>query len=206
MEIWRRKSILWITIVATLATIALTPLILKGASLLGGDWQKLSDVSQAFGFLSVIFSGAALIGVAASTAFQAHQTSIANEEERRAALRELLLTSINDPELLVCWQPSRSPMSLTLTKQLNFTHLIVMQWHSDYLLARANDKAMRVQLALHFQGERARDHWVDRSENWRKYAEAWGNERAIRFTDLMDEAYENAVTAGPSISAASYFT
>ncbi|MEV5901895.1 DUF6082 family protein [Streptomyces sp. NPDC052127] len=205
MELWRRKSFLWATAFATIAVIALTPLALKGLSSFQEDWQTLSNVGQAYGFLSVIFSGAALIGVAASIAYQAHQTSIASEEERRAALRELILTSINNPELLVCWQPSRNALPLALTRQLYFTHLIVMQWYSDYLLKRVNDEATRVQLALHFKGERAREHWVDRSVNWREFAEATGDARQIRFVNLMDDEYENAVSAGPPIPASAYF-
>ncbi|GGU94377.1 hypothetical protein GCM10010260_31770 [Streptomyces filipinensis] len=205
MKLWRNRHFPWGIAVATIATIALTPLVLKGLSFLGEDWQSLSNVGQAYGFLSVIFSGAALIGVAVSLAYQAHQTDISNEEERRAAHRELALMSINDPELLVCWAPSQSPLPLTLARQLHFTHLIVTQYYSDYLLKRVNDDATRVQLELHFRGERARDHWVDRSAGWREFAEATGDARQIRFVDLMDEAYENAAAAGPSIAASSYF-
>lgn len=205
MGFWRNGRFIWGITIAAIATVALTPIILKGLSFLGGDWQSLGNVGQAYGFLSVIFSGAALIGVAMSLAYQAHQTNISNEEERRAAHRELALMSINDPELLVCWPPSQSPLPLTLARQLHFTHLIVTQYYSDYLLKRVNDEATRVQLELHFRGERARDHWVDRSVGWREFAEATGDARQIRFVDLMDEAYENAVVAGPATTASSYF-
>lgn len=205
MEFREKKYFPLLVAVAAIATIALTPPLLNLLSLIGGDWHSLSDVGQAYGFLSVIFSGAALIGVVVSLSFQAHQTKISNEEERRAALRELILTSINDPDLLVCWAPSGIPLSLALTKQLNFTHLIVMQWYSDYLLKRMNDKAARVQLALHFKGERAREHWADRSMNWREFAEASADEQQIRFVNLMDQEYENAVASGPPIAASAYF-
>jgi hypothetical protein len=205
VDFWQKKYFPWGVAVSTIATVALTPVILKGLSFLGEDWQSLSNVGQAYGFLSVIFSGAALIGVAVSLAYQAHQTNISNEEERRGAHRELALMSINDPELLVCWSPSQSPLPLNLARQLHFTHLIVSQYYSDYLLKRVNDEATRVQLELHFRGERARDHWVDRSIGWREFAEATGDARQIRFVDLMDEAYGNAVAAGPAIAASSYF-
>lgn len=204
MELRRSKYFSWVMALGAIAAIALTPPLLKGLSFLGGDWQALSNVSQAYSFLAVIFSGAALIAVAASLSFQAHQTRIANEVEQRAALRELTLASINDPELLVCWQLAQNPLPLTLTKQLNFTHLIVTQWHSDYLLRRMNDEAARVQLALHFRGERARDHWADRSVSWREFAAASKDARQIRFVDLMDAAYENAMAAGPPIAASSH--
>jgi hypothetical protein len=205
VNFWQRKYFPWGVTLATVATVALTPTALTGLSFLGEDWQTLSDVGQAYGFLSVIFSGAALVGVAASLAYQAHQTAITNEEERWAAHRELALTSISNPELLVCWPPSESPMSLSLAKQLHFTHLIITQYHSDYLLRRANDNATRVQLEQHFRGERAREHWVDRAVGWREFAEATGHARQIRFVDLMDEAYARAVAAGPATAASSYF-
>lgn len=205
MNFWQKRYFPWGVTIATVAVVALTPIVLEGLSFLGEDWQSLSNVGQAYGFLSVIFSGAALVGVAASLAYQAHQTTISNEEERRAAHRELALMSINDPELLVCWSPSQIPLPLGLARQLHFTHLIITQFYSDYLLKRVNDDATRVQLEQHFRGERAREHWVDRSMGWREFAEATGDARQIRFVDLMDEAYAHAVAAGPAIAASAYF-
>ncbi|MFC8363000.1 DUF6082 family protein [Streptomyces griseorubiginosus] len=180
--------------------------MLKLALPLTDDWQSLGAASQAYGALSVIFSGAALIGVAASLIYQARQTGIANEESQRAAYRQLLLTALEYPELMVCWAPPVTRRSANSAKRLLFTHLIVTQWHTEYLLGRANDLVIQRLLERHFQGECAREHWVERSVLWRDVVEAGGNVRAVKFADLMDEALQRAVHSGPPVPSAAYFT
>ncbi|MFF4489912.1 DUF6082 family protein [Streptomyces sp. NPDC001544] len=69
------------------------------------DWEKLSQISQAYGALSVVLSAGALAGVAASLAYQARQTRIATEETTWTAHRELLLLSLANTEFLTCWEP-----------------------------------------------------------------------------------------------------
>ncbi|MFF5017131.1 DUF6082 family protein [Streptomyces sp. NPDC001165] len=201
-----RSKLLWGGLAAvTILLILLTPIMLKFALPFEKDWQSLGNASQAYSGLSVIFSGAALLGVAASLLYQAKQTGITNEEAQREAYRQLLLTTLEHPEFMTCWAPPISPRSASTARKLIFTHLIITQWHTEYLLGRANDAAMRSLLERHFQGELAREHWVDRSTLWREFAEAGGNARAIKFADLMDEAYERAMISGPPVLSSAYF-
>ncbi|MGV9702117.1 DUF6082 family protein [Streptomyces sp. NPDC003483] len=109
----------------------MTPLLLQWAAPGGRDWDELSKISQSYSGLSVLFSAAALLGVVASLVHQSHQTEIANEEAQRAAHRQLLLTSLADPELAVCWEPFAVPLSLRERKQVSFANLIVSNWWAD---------------------------------------------------------------------------
>ncbi|MFJ2005543.1 DUF6082 family protein [Streptomyces chartreusis] len=177
------------------------PVLLKWAAPGDMDWGELSDISQTYG---TPLSAAALLGVIISLAYQARQTTVEREEAQRAGYRELILWSMNDPDLIPCWQPFDTPVTAVRWKQLAYTNLIMNAWRTDYRLRRAGSKATRTLLETHFRGELARAHWENSRATWRRYAVAEGTRRGIRFVDLVDEAYEEATTSGPAILASSY--
>ncbi|MFD5373946.1 DUF6082 family protein [Streptomyces griseoincarnatus] len=189
----------------TTLAVVMTPPLLQWAAP-EEDWDELSKISQSYSALSVIFSALALLGVAMSLSYQAHQTAIANEESQRAGHRQLLLQSLDDPVLAVCWEPLSETISLQERKQVAYVNLLVSDRDADYRLKRTNDDAVRVLAELHFRGEAARRHWHLASSNWRRFAEASGDRRAVRFVQLMDEVYAQSVAAGPPIASASYYS
>ncbi|MBC2904135.1 DUF6082 family protein [Streptomyces cupreus] len=189
---------------ATTLVIALTPLVLQAVAPASKDWERLSDISQTYGALSVLFSAAALVGVAASLAYQARQTEIANDEAQRASHRELVLAAINDADLVVCYEPGPLRVSLRTRRQLWFSNLIVHHWFADYRLKRINDDILRVLLTDHFKGEAARRHWDSYGDAWRRYVAASGERRAVRFAVLVDEVYATAVAEGPPTPSRAY--
>ncbi|MFJ3841849.1 DUF6082 family protein [Streptomyces sp. NPDC090054] len=192
--------------IVALIAIASTPFLLERVVPDGKDWDRLSDVSQTYGAASVFFSAAALLGVVASIAYQARQTNITNQEAQRASHRQLLLVALEHPELRVCWEPMGGVQSEEQARRVLYTNLIVSNWSADYRLRRANERAARVQLEIHFQGESARNHWAVCAATWRRYATAEGDRRGLRFVELMDEIYEQALATGPAVPLASYFT
>ncbi|WP_431313324.1 DUF6082 family protein [Streptomyces antnestii] len=62
-----------------LGLIASTPFVLAALAPGHIDWGKLSDISQAYGAVSVVFSAIALAGVALSLLYQVRQTRTSNE-------------------------------------------------------------------------------------------------------------------------------
>jgi hypothetical protein len=64
------------------------------------DWVKLANIGQAYGAASAVFSALAVAGVAASTAYQAHQLRLARIESFRNAHRGLLLRAMDEPDVL----------------------------------------------------------------------------------------------------------
>ena len=93
--------IAWIgvAIAAALGLVLMTPFLLMEVGPKDADWAKLSQISQAYGALSVILSAGALAGVAASLAYQSRQTRIATEETTWTAHRELLLLSLTQSSI-----------------------------------------------------------------------------------------------------------
>ncbi|UXY29895.1 DUF6082 family protein [Streptomyces sp. HUAS TT20] len=172
----------------------------------GLNWGKLSNISQTYGGLSILVSTAALIGVVASISYQARQVRIEHQEGQRAWHRELILWSLNDPELLTCWEPPRIPVSRERYKKILFVNLIMAAWITDLRLRRTSEGAALANLRDHFRGEVARAHWAEGREKWRAFSEAQeGDALGLRFVDLADQAYREAITAGPPVTEDDYF-
>ncbi|MEU8978313.1 DUF6082 family protein [Streptomyces sp. NPDC048309] len=128
------------------------------------------------------------------------------EEAQRASHRQLVVMSLSDPDLIVCWERIPNAASPLEAKQIGFTNLIISNWSADYQLKRFNDDALRVLLREHFRGEIARKHWQNGGSQWRQIAEALGDSRGIRFASLVDEVYTQAVSEGPPIPPSAYFS
>ncbi|MER7171411.1 DUF6082 family protein [Streptomyces mesophilus] len=203
----RRREVAWAgATAAVLAVIVTTPFLLDAVAPDGLDWGRLSDVSQTYGAVSVFLSAAALLGVIASLAYQARQTRIAHEETQRSTHRELILQSINDPDLMPCWEPPVGrPVTRVQSRQILFVNLIVNSWRTDFRLRRTGDAAMTLILDGHFRGEIGRLHWQRNAAGWRAEAVAEGDRRSRRFVELADEAYARAVSAGPPMATADYY-
>ncbi|MGH4034041.1 DUF6082 family protein [Actinomycetota bacterium Odt1-20B] len=189
----------------TLVLVGCTPLLLQWASSRKVDWGKLSEISQAYSAVSVVFSGVALWGVALSIAYQVRQTKMGREEVRRSAHRELLFRALDDPSLVPCWEPPRPGDTPETWRRLVYTNLIMVAWEADYRNRRRDD-ALRQELQTHFTGEIARLHWERGRDWWRTYARAEKDKAALRFVEIADDAYRSAVVEGPAVPAADYFT
>ncbi|MFJ9351714.1 DUF6082 family protein [Streptomyces sp. NPDC101237] len=153
----------------------------------------------------MLFSAAALAGVAASLWYQPRQTQIVQEAARRDAHRELTILALGDPSLLPCWEPPHMPTTATRRKQVMFTNLIVANWETDFSLGNLGEAALRDMLDGHFRGEIAREHWAASAPGWRLSAELSDTPTRLRFVEIVDERYARAVDAGPPVAAVRHF-
>ncbi|MFE3494466.1 DUF6082 family protein [Streptomyces sp. NPDC059169] len=190
----------------TASAVVITPFLLEAAAPASKDWQQLSDISQAYGALSVLFSAAALVGVIASIAQQSRQTAVAIEQALRASHQHLIEMALNSPELLAGGEPFSSALTPQLAKQVMFSNLLVSNWLAEYRLQRMTDDELRVQLHRHFRGEVPRKFWEGASRAWQQSATASKDRKKIRFVAIVDEAYSQAVAEGPAIPTSAYFS
>ncbi|MEU1280258.1 DUF6082 family protein [Streptomyces sp. NPDC005805] len=197
----------WIAagVLGAFGVILLTPFLLKAVGPKDADWERLSQISQAYGALSVILSAGALAGVALSLAHQARQNRIATEETTWSAHRELLLLSLSDTEFLPCWEPPTIPVSQEEWRRMVFTNLIIQDWEKTYVFGLMSDAQLVRTFEVHFQGQTARDHWRNSRVHYLRHAEAGTNRRTRRFAQTADRCYEAAVAAGEAVAASAYF-
>ncbi|MFI6942573.1 DUF6082 family protein [Streptomyces sp. NPDC050418] len=201
-----RQHLIWsLTGVAVLSVIASTPFLLVAVAPDGQNWGELSDISQTYGALSVLFSGAALLGVIVSLVYQARLSALERAETQRSVHRELLTMSFGDPDLIPCWPPWPQQVTATRWKQLAYINLIYNSWYTDYRLGRSNEEVARTTLANHFRGQLARTYWEMHVEEWREVTRAEGSRRAVRYFHLTKEAYAQAVAdRRPAVRASAY--
>jgi hypothetical protein len=201
------QKLVWVVVAgaSALGLVLATPFMLMAIGPRDVDWEKLSQISQAYGALSVVLSAGALAGVAASLAYQARQTRIATEETTWTAHRELLLLSLANTEFLTCWEPPSIAVTSEEWRRIVYAHLIIQDWEKSYQFRLINDDQLTKTFALHFRGQTARDHWRNSRDFYVRHAAAGENPRLRRFVDLAERAYEAAVTTGPPISSADYF-
>nr|WSW47848.1 DUF6082 family protein [Streptomyces sp. NBC_01001] len=201
-----RRALTWSAVLIIFTSgVAATPFALNVLAPKSLDWERLSDVSQSYGAVSLVISAAALLGVVTSIAFQAKQARLDGEQTFRSAHRELTMLALSDSALLRCWEPPRIPMTEARWKQLMVTNLIVSMWASDHHLGRLNDSALRVVLSAHFRGEVARAHWENSAPMWRDHMAALEDPPRLRFVEIVDEAYQHAREAGPPVLDGEFF-
>ncbi|MFK0121174.1 DUF6082 family protein [Streptomyces sp. NPDC090994] len=189
-----------------LAALGATPFLLNAAAPGDLNWSRLSDIAQVYGALSLIISALALIGVVISIIFQAQQARAAQEDASWNSHRELVLKTIDDPLLAVCWEPPRCAETAQEWRQIAYVNLIVTHWDKAHRLGRVNREQMRSVALRHFEGELARRHWGASGREWMRLARQSGSRRTREFPIVMDEAYQVACQAGPATSPAYYFS
>ncbi|MFF8426042.1 DUF6082 family protein [Streptomyces sp. NPDC016566] len=184
----------------------ITPFLLQAVAPSNKDWEQLSNISQSYGALSVLFSAAALIGVVASLFHQSRQTDIALEQAIRASHQNVIGMLLNDPALLAGGEPPLMEVTQQEMKQVILANLFMSNWLATYRLNRLTDDALRVLLSGHFRGEIPRRHWEGAGEQWRQLATASKARKEVRFVSIVEEEYRNAVSQGPAIPPSSYFS
>lgn len=179
-----------------LVLIASTPFVLAAVAPADTDWGKLSDISQAYGAVSVVLSAVALVGVALSLIYQVRQARTSNEQAIRDSHLQLAALALSDPALLQAWSPPVAPVTLKRHQQHLITSLALGEWLQRFRIGHLSVDKLSVKLDGHFGGEIAREQWEREGPGWRRTMEA-GDRRDRVFVRLVDERYQTAVAAGP---------
>ncbi|MEU4496055.1 DUF6082 family protein [Streptomyces sp. NPDC023998] len=169
------------------------------------NWAKLSDISQTYAAISIPLSGAALLGVAVSTSFQARQLRIENQERYRSAHRELLTMSLSDDQLIVCWEPPSAPISRERYRQHLFINMVISSWNAECVTGRMRAAHIRFTATRVMRGELFREFWDLYGTAWAAEAETVGA-GSVQFVDIMNEALHIAGSLGPPVSPGDYFS
>lgn len=183
--------------------IAFTPFLLAAMAPAGTDWGKLSDVSQTYGAVSVVFSAVALAGVALSLLYQVRQARTSNEQAIRDSHLQLAALALSNPDLLQAWSPPTAPVSLKRHQQHLITSLALGELLQRFRIGHLPAQKLAVKLDSHFRGEIAREQWEREGPGWRRTMSA-GDRRDRTFVDLVEERYQAAVAAGPASALAEF--
>lgn len=181
---------------AALGLVALSPLLLWPLlhAHTDADWRRLGAVGDTYGGVAAIVSGVALLGVAGSLVLQRRQSRIEREYAFREYHREMLRMSMDDPALAACWGPRRDT-GLDTDVDLYVT-LMIGYWHAGWLVGAFNEQRLRLSLRTFFAGDVGRRSWREH-DSQRMIGRS---RRSRRFFRMVDQEYDAAVAAGPSVT------
>ncbi|MFG1838032.1 DUF6082 family protein [Micromonospora sp. NPDC049175] len=125
----------------------LSPLLIGYAVDSSTDWERLADIGQAYGSVSVLLSALALVGVAAATISQNRQSRIALEYAQRDQHALLLKMAIDDASLMECWGSLAQEPDPERRRQHAYINLTLNFWASTWQLGGMPESQVRGLLA-----------------------------------------------------------
>lgn len=152
-------------------------------------WERLSFIGQTYGAASTILAVLALIGVVVTLVLQAHETRLAREEARRAAIGDLLRMAMDDPDLDECWGPISAGQDLRRRRQQMYVNMILSEWQMSFETRALGERRLRAISREMFEGRVGREFWVSAREIRLSTSET---RRARRFHQILDEEYQRA--------------
>ncbi len=184
----RTFSLCLITLVV-IALIGASPWALRAFGGPTGRWERLSFIGQTYGAASALLAALALIGIAATLIFQAHDTRIAREEARRIAIADLLKMAMDDPALDEAWGPVPADADRRARRQLMYINMIISEWQMSFETKALPEKRLRAVSREMFSGRPGRAFWEEARQVRMGTA---GSKRGRRFHEILDEEYRLA--------------
>jgi hypothetical protein len=186
----RNREVLAVAIVATVVLACGLPSLMVLILLLPLPWERLSDVGQAYGSASAVFSGLALLGVGISLLIQQRQNRTVEVTAVRQRHFELVRLTMEDLKYLYSWgerPPVRYDPAL-----LGFGNLIVTHWWMLWRIGHLGEPELRGHAQRFFAGEVGRDYWRSNSAVW-----PMPDGSTQRFVAIMSAEFEKANAGGP---------
>lgn len=161
------------------------------------DWTRLSDIGQAYGLASAIFSVLAVVGVAVSLAHQSHGIVVQRDQDISDAHSRLLALLLTDPQTFgPVLSDKAQHLGLVEYKRYVFVTLVLRLALSGYETGHTNEYSLRNEV-FHglFLRSVGRDHWRESRTFWLSASLP----RHRRFAEIADEEYRAAISRGPAL-------
>ncbi|MFI7337061.1 DUF6082 family protein [Streptomyces sp. NPDC050085] len=181
-------------IVCSMGLVVISPLALPALDGRGEDWQKISNIAQAYGAVSALLSGLAVIGVIVSLILQAREGKASRVQTARAAHTDLIKTAIENPDYLECWGGPDPTRSVLLRRQHMYINLVISYWEMSYEIGDLKDDWLAAVSDEVFTGEVGRSFW----ERYRSARMTTAPSRRLkRFNQIIDDRYQRALATPP---------
>ncbi|CAL9455108.1 hypothetical protein SUDANB95_02507 [Actinosynnema sp. ALI-1.44] len=194
-----RSSGLLVLAAVVLGVILASPLALAAAANVDFpssgaiDWTRVGNIGQAYGGVSAVLAGLALITVTVSLVLQHRQTRTAQIQAVRTMHMELFRMAYDHPELQRCWAKSVDVPS-ELWRQRTYQNLVFMYLSTGFDVGLVSERNLHRMAGNRFTTEFGREYWRTAAPAWRLDARK-GKRRA--FVDTVDAAYREAVQSPP---------
>jgi hypothetical protein len=178
--------------VAGLVVILISPLALQAiASVFNLNWVKLSNIGQAYGAISALIAGFALVGVAASVFLQARETRFNRRSDERVRHFELMRMAVEDPFYRQVFAlPEMSEKEASLTGYIN---LLLYHWSIAWEFHDMPENNLRAILSDVLFSDAGRAYWSRFGEGWGRTA---SSKRQVEFVHIADLVYRESMASG----------
>lgn len=195
----RSRTTLVIFFVLFAFIVTLSPLTLE---LLGSatatDWNRLSEIGQAYGAASAVLSALALMAIAASVYLQMREHETSSALAQRDHHVELVRMINENPHLLLpAWGIDPTERGDAYWKRFLFITLTFNYGLMAYTSGISPEADTREEMIRSkFASEPVREWWSIVRPQWEVYCS--NSSRRRRFFQIMDEEYKRAISQGPS--------
>lgn len=183
-----------VAIVGAMGLVVASPLALPVLDGNGEDWERIGDIAQAYGAVSALLSGLAVVGVAASLFLQAREAKAARVQNGRTMHIELTKLAMDNPEYLDCWGGPDSSRTVLLRRQHLYVNLVMSHWEMAYELGDLTDHWVASTCDEIFAGEIGRSYWA-RARHAR--ISTAPSRRVKHLNQIIDARYEAALGTPP---------
>ncbi|MFJ9634499.1 DUF6082 family protein [Streptomyces sp. NPDC101175] len=186
---------------------AITPVLLRIASHLSGNWESLSSVSQAYGLVASVSSSFALVGVAFSVYLQARETRGSRELAQFSMQLEMMKIALGDVSFITAGEPPHGDRSYTLEdlRREYYINGILRCYYMSYAMGAMSEETLRPTLASHMRSETLRRYWQDHGDHWLAGASE-SDGKMLKFRKIVNEEFEKSVGSVPGVPPDSYFS
>ena len=146
------------------AAILVSPYLVAIAIQQPTDISSLSEVGQAYGGVSAILSGIAILSVAATLAMQSYHVKVARVFAERQAHFNLMVLAFENPDL--CALPDPLPECGVTPRQAMFTNLWMGYWYGIWDVGDATDEAIQLLVSNMFKNRISRNWWGAVRGDW----------------------------------------
>jgi hypothetical protein len=183
-----------IALLAVGALIFLAPFGIRELGSIGGiNWSKLSYVAQTYAAAAAVLGTLAILGVALSLIMQARESRANRLQIRRTFHNELILKSLEDPELLECWGGlPDGKLTQVEQRQFVYTNLIFAFWLMLFETGEMSEAELRNSGAQVFSGAPARRYWAVTVFSNPTYFE--GKKAGERFAAILSDEYGKSIS------------
>jgi Family of unknown function (DUF6082) len=157
------------------------------------DWPLASTAGQAYGGISAVLAGVALLAVAVSLIYQARQTKVGQLQAVHSMQLELVALAYDNPDLMAGWT-SGSGTSYAEWRKNTYLNLIFRYLRMDYELGNLSDKGLQRNMRNRFKSILGRTYWSEAKSAWEIASD---NRRRRRFYEITETAFKESLSEPP---------
>ncbi|AYN41618.1 hypothetical protein D9753_25135 [Streptomyces dangxiongensis] len=149
-----------LAVTCSMGLVVVSPLALPALDGNGENWERIGNIAQAYGAVSALLSGLAVVGVVVSLVLQAREAKAARVQNTRTMHMEFSRLAIENPEYLDCWGGPDASRTVLLRRQHMYVNLVVSHWEMWFELGDLTDHWLASMCDEIFAGEIGRSFWA----------------------------------------------